>query len=209
MDFDKYLNDFHRQLEENRQRIHNGLLNDGVTSDTHHHDHNESTNLPVYKELEPESKAKLGTFERIIKNEQNFNVKAIDYATTDYAPLVNLLGGIIEEETSLSIWQLIRSNHGVKMPDYYDKRSRTGGVLKVKKRNEYDYIALDNEKATLGTLSLCLDNNDEKEKISSSLEDIDIYRISSFIEKATKIRNGASHGGKVIYENNFKSFFEK
>ena len=204
MDFDKYLNDFHRQLEENRQRIHNGLRNDGGTSDTHHHDYNESTNLPVYKELEPESKAKLGTFERIIKNEQNFNVKAIDYATTDYAPLVNLLGGIIEEETSLSIWQLIRSNHGVKMPYYYNRPSNTSGAT-LKKGNET--INLNVRKATLGTLSLCLDNNDEKEKISSRLKNIN--RISSFIEEATSIRNDASHGGYVIYEKSFKSFFEK
>ena len=198
MDIENYLHEMRRKLEENRQNIRSGLFSSNFTDTSQPM---EDTRLTLYDDMEPESQAKLGTFERLLKGEQEFQVKGVySYNTADYSPLVNLLGGIIEVECSLSVWQLFRSKHGIKMPDYYDKTSHTGQEIKRGKLT----IGLDDRRATLGTLGICFDIDGKRlSNYISGVEDL-----VHIINTAREIRNDASHG-MVIGEQRFNTFFKK
>lgn len=198
MDIENYLDEMRRKLEENRQNIRSGLFSSGLTDIRQP---KENVHLTVIDGLEPESQAKLGTFERMLNGEQRFQVKGTySYDTADYSPLVNLLGGIIEVETSLSLWQLFRRRHGIKMPDYYDKKSHTNREV----RRGEKIIELDQSRATLGTLKFCCDI--DRKILSNHISGFeDIVQI---IEAARKIRNDASHG-EVIDKQRFNFFFNE
>lgn len=197
---DTIFTELHQQLEENRRRIHDSLFSGDASLGARP---TETDGLIVYDELEPESKAKLGTFERMVNSKQDFHVKNIGYETTDYAPLANLLGCIIEVETSLSVWQLIRSAHGVKMPECYDMdiRKCDDYILRVGKLEFHFYDA----RATLGTM--CLYLRWKKNRLpADSLADMDETR--RFLDSAHGIRNDASHG-MFIGEERFNGFFHE
>ena len=198
MDIENYLYEMRRKLEENRQNISSGLFSSGLAD---FRQPKEDVHLTLIDGLEPESQAKLGTFERMLNGDQRFQVKGTyDYNSSDYSPLVNLLGGIIEVETSLSVWQLIRRRHGIKMPYYFDKKSHTGREFRRGKLT----IVYDDSRATLGTLGICFDV--EGKKLTNYIRGVeDIVHI---IKSAKDIRNDASHG-KVIDKQRFNTFFKE
>lgn len=198
MDIENYLNEMRRKLEENRQKISSGLFSSGL-SDIRQP--KEDVHLTLIDGMEPESQAKLGTFERMLNGEQMFQVKGTyDYNTSDYSPLVNLLSGIIEVESSLSLWQLFRRRQGIKMPYYYDKKSHTNREVKRGKQT----INIDESRATLGTLLICCELYEHQ--LSNQIGGFG--EIVHIIKTARNIRNDASHG-MVIDKQRFNTFFNE
>ena len=202
MDFDKYREELQKKLEQNRQAIRSGLfgsntmsLNQQNTSE----EPNKVFHLKLYDNLEPECQAKLGTFERMVNGEQRFLVKGdYSYDTSDYAPLINLLGCVIEIESMLSIWQLLRSLHGIIMPDYFDKDQ-----LSAKKKNQPNKPDYSDARVTFGELLYFVDN--EKNDVSQLIPDFKV--IVSLLRNLKEFRNDASHG-VLIEKSRFDVFFD-
>lgn len=75
--------------------------------------------------LSDESKSFLATyndiFRRNFKSRIALNTSLYPKDELDYSPLVNQLAKIIELELNLSIVQWMRSQEGIKMPQYYNK----------------------------------------------------------------------------------------
>ena len=213
MDKDNYLENMRKRLEKNRQDIRAGLFNNHLTDLFQRQD--EDFPLNVYPDFEPETKAKVGTFNRMVNGEQRFQVKAADYDcnTNDYSPLVNLLGGILEVEGSLSIWQLFRRLNNIEMPEYYGREyniePKTIGKTKFELHKKCE---------TLGTLLKCCEIDwkslpvriDSLPDSSGCLSDFQesLEDIKSFLKKTKEIRNDASHG-RVVDENRFKAYYEE
>lgn len=206
MDIDKYLNDFREQLENDLQSISDSIYNDNPflrdlsSQSPGHGEEKPDLALEVYDAMEPECKAKLGTFERMVNGTQEFVVKGVGYDTDDYAPLVNLLSGIMEVELSLSVWQLIRSKHGIKMPEYFNHKSHTGKILR---KGEFE-VKLDSNSVMLGPLCVCCEL--EGKALAGSVEGFE--ELVRLLNKLKEFRNDASHG-VFIGQQRFNSFFPK
>ena len=69
--------------------------------------------------LEAASQAKLGTFERLYNTNYlaDSKVPMYGYEDVDYASLVNLLASALEIELNMSLYQVIRKQEGIQMPE--------------------------------------------------------------------------------------------
>lgn len=160
--------------------------------------------LPHYDGLEEETKAKIGTFEKVYK--QTFQsetgyllVEKSGFDQLDYSPLINPLASGLEIELGMSIGKLMRTGYGKDSVLLFgDKKLELSGALSFSLRGyelcmKYDYARKNVIKAAGFPL-------DEK--------------CFALLDKIISIRNSASHKGYVpqerffqFYENIY-SFFE-
>lgn len=154
--------------------------------------------LPHYEELEEDSKAKIGTFERLY-NSGVYAIAKSDFSTQDYSPLVTPLAGMIEVELSLSIYQAVRQIHGVEMPKFFNRDCK--GATVVKRNN----LEIDFAKgcATMGTTKIVAQMF--KEKLRPILPEID--DVISALDAMKEKRNDSAHG-VYVSEQDYRSFFQ-
>lgn len=155
--------------------------------------------LTHYPDLEEESQAKIGTFERLYGQ---YKTEAYGYSfnTKDYAPLVNALAAVVEIETNLSVYQLLRALHGVDMRRKFDKDCR--GARSIERDNKR--IELSEKRQMLGSLCIC--TRMFKSELQRYLPEIG--ELARMLPIINNIRRKASHGG-VIDGGTFEKFYEE
>lgn len=160
--------------------------------------------------LEEESKSRIGTFERIYSEiflpETNRPIVSYSFDDLSYSTLVSPLGAVLEIELNMSVYQFVRMQYGIPMPQAFNRKS--GEKIVGTGRSAVDVGA---RSQMLGSIRMLVDMN--KNALSSVLPDI-----CSFSEKLgyfIKIRNEASHTGSVSKEaflkfyDAFSDFFNK
>lgn len=158
----------------------------------------EGMSLPHYEELEEDSKAKIGTFERLC-NSGVYAITKSDFSTQDYSPLVAPLAGMIEVELSLSIYQAVRQIHGVEMPKFFNRDCKGATIIR---RNNLE-INLGAGCATMGTTKIVAQMF--KEKLRPILPEID--NIICALDAMKEKRNDSAHG-VYVSEQDYRLFFK-
>ena len=155
--------------------------------------------LTHFKELEEDSKTKIGTFERLY-DEYLSRPKKYGFDDTDYAPLVNLLCSVLEVELSFAI---------------YDKFLLYWQAI----QKPYEINLKPREKCTLGTIEVLLryaekdGKNLMPKELKNEWETAENYfgenykELHSYISKFQNIRNKAAHKD-TISKKVFKEFFD-
>ncbi len=156
-----------------------------------------SSDLTHYTDLENESQAKIGTFE-ILRGQYSSQTYGYDFDTKDYAPLVSLLSGVVEIETNLSLYQLLRALNGVDMRSRFDKDCRGAKCI----GNGRISIELSEGRQTLGGLCCCVQH------FAKIMQPFFEYtdKLNSILPKINVVRRDASHG-VVIDKKRFKDFY--
>lgn len=166
------------------------------------HTHNsdlECDMLTHYPELEEESQAKIGTFE-LLRGQYKTEAYGYSFTTKDYAPLVNALAAVVEIETNLSVYQLLRALNGVDMRSKFDKDCHGAACI----GRDNIRIELSQKRQTLGGLCFCarMFNSELHRYIP------EIGEIARMLPVINNVRREASHGG-VIDDGTFEKFYKE
>lgn len=149
--------------------------------------------LTHFEALEEESKTKIGTFEKLLRQ----YTTSFGFNDTDYAPLVNPLASVLEIELSLSVFD--------KLYPYWEIIGRTKGIdIPIR------------EKCMLGQLTFMLKRTNSNgitipQSIAANWEFAnehfgqDMKILVNPLEAITDVRNDADHK-KVITQERFKTF---
>ena len=160
------------------------------------HESSESS-LPHFKELEEDSKTKIGTFERLHNEYQS---KKYGFDDTDYAPLISLLSSVLELELSYAIYY--------KFQDYWKSLAEIDTDLNLPKSREL---------CSLGTMNKLIEtaNGSNEDYLPEGCrKDWDfakekfLYRLKENMPTFVKFRNKAAHKD-TISEGEFIAFYEK
>ena len=153
--------------------------------------------LPHYDGLEEETKAKIGTFEKVYR--QTFQsetgyllVEKSGFDQLDYSPLINPLASGLEIELGMSIGKLMRTGYGKdRVLLFGDKKLELSGALSFSLRG----------------YELCMKYDCARKNVIKAagfpLED----RCFALLDKIINVRNLASHKGHVSQEHFFQ-FYE-
>lgn len=143
--------------------------------------------------LELATQAKIGTFEKLYLSNYlgDSRVPMYGYDDLDYASLVNLLASALEIELNMSIYQAIREQNGIPLPEYAFKNA-PNQVIKINKLE----INLGKAKQMYGALiELC---NQFYDTLGRFFD-----KPSEFLDslaKIAKIRNDANHTVQIDKE---------
>lgn len=152
--------------------------------------------------LEEESKSRIGTFERIYSEiflpETNRPIVSYSFDDLSYSALVSPLGAVLEIELNLSVYQFIRKQYGIPMPQAFNRKS---GVKNIGAGRSMVDVGAPSQ--MLGNIRVLVDMN--KRTLSSVIGEVDQFsgKLGYFI----KIRNEASHTGSVSKES-FLKFYD-
>lgn len=154
--------------------------------------------LTHFEELEEDSKTKIGTFERLYR-ETILKPRTLGFDDSDYAPLVNLLGSIMELELSRSVYE--------KLLPYWKLVAKKTGIDNIPNSRD----------CTLGTMCFLMQQSKKAPTIPTKVKknyDFLYRHIGNNLDKFTtqlefikETRNDADHK-KVISLNKFNHFFD-
>lgn len=154
--------------------------------------------LTHFEELEDDSKTKIGTFEHLYR-ESILKPKNLGFDDSDYAPLVNLLGSIMELELSRSVYE--------KLLPYWKLVAKKTGIDNIPNSRE----------CTLGTMCLLIQRSKKTPTIPTEVrENYDfLYRhignnLDKFITQLEFIKETRNNGNhkEVISLDKFNHFFD-
>ena len=150
--------------------------------------------------LEAASQAKLGTFEKLYNTNYvaDSKVPMYGYDDIDYASLVNLLASALELELNMSLYQVIRQQEGIQMPENAFKSTQR----KVIRVNRLD-INLGESSQMYGALIELFDRY--RETIGKYVDNPSEFIVS--LEQIKDVRNDANHT-VTIKKNRFLDFYQ-
>lgn len=160
--------------------------------------------LPHYEELEEETKAKIGTFEKIYR--QTFQpetgrllIEKSGFDQLDYSPLVSPLASGLEIELGKSIGKLMRRGYGRDSVLYFDdKKLELSGASRF----------------SLRSYELCMRYDRARKNIISEAGFPVDDTCFAMLDKIISVRNDASHKKHVpkeaffLFYENIYAFFE-
>ena len=159
--------------------------------------------LTHFDELEEESKTKIGTFERL-HMEYMSKTSTYDFEDSDYAPLVNLLGSVMELELSRTLY--------MKLLPYWKQIANFANLNDIPKSKDCTLGTIclliqksENVKKSMRTPTIPREVKDSYEFIHKNMGD-KFNEFQSQLEFITYIRNDADHK-KVISCSKFNDFF--
>lgn len=149
--------------------------------------------------LEEVTKAKIGTFEKLYQAQyvSDSKVPLYGYEDLDYATLVNLLASALEIELNMSLYQAIRREAGIEMPEHFNKDAGYKAV------NIGDLsVNLGKKDQMFGALLALLSKY--KQSVTQVVGDAEAFK--AFLSKIIKYRNAADHK-ELITKEQFLDFY--
>lgn len=203
---DRMQNDFlenilNKKTPETPSEIDNIFPNASTPTVQEKNEDNSIARLKLDRRLEESSKSKIGTFESIYNDtffeDTRMPIASYGFNDLDYAPLVNLLGSILEIELNLSVYQCIRQKNGIDLNRFYDTDT-DGPRIRIGEKT----IKFGDRKQMLGSIQLLIEK--EMDYLSGYIKDI--KSLDSLLKKIIKTRNDASHT-LAISKERFISFY--
>ncbi len=168
-----------------------------------HVDIQDNVKLTHFKDLEEDSKTKIGTFERLLADKYAESIHR-GFNDSDYAPLVNLLASVLELELSIAIydkflmyWMNLHSHYGLHGEVKYEKEKCTLGDLEI----FLDFAQKDAGKMLPEELK-------EKWNFAEKAFQENCRILKKNLEVFRPMRNKAAHK-MVVSKSEFQKFFDE